>query len=68
MVDRLPGTEHERENVAVVVGNVTPPREPGQPALLNHREVETLFHEFGHMMHHVLSEVPIRSLAGTRVV
>lgn len=68
VVDRLPGTKHELENVAVVVGNVTPPRAPGQPALLNHREVETLFHEFGHMMHHVLSEVAIRSLAGTRVV
>ena len=68
MVDRLPGTKHELENVAVVVGNVTPPRKPGQPALLNHREVETLFHEFGHMMHHVLSEVQVRSLAGTRVV
>ena len=67
VVDRLPGTKHELENVAVVVGNLTPPRGPGQPALLNHREVETLFHEFGHMMHHVLSEVPIRSLAGTRV-
>jgi oligopeptidase A len=68
VVDRLPGTPRELENVAVIVGNVTPPRAPGQPALLNHREVETLFHEFGHMMHHVLSEVPIRSLAGTRVV
>ena len=67
-VDRLPGTELELENVAVVVANMTPPRGPGQPALLNHREVETLFHEFGHMMHHVLSEVPIRSQAGTRVV
>ncbi len=68
VVDRLPGTKHELENIAVVVGNMTPPREPGGPALLNHREVETIFHEFGHMMHHVLSEVPIRSLAGTRVV
>lgn len=68
VVDRLPGTPHERENVAVIVANVTPPRGPGQPALLNRREVETLFHEFGHMMHHILSEVPIRSMAGTRVV
>lgn len=68
VIDRLPGTGEERENVAVIVANVTPPRKPGQPALLSHREVETLFHEFGHMMHHLLSEVPIRSMAGTRVV
>ena len=68
VIDRLPGTGEERENIAVVVANVTPPRKPGQPALLSHREVETLFHEFGHMMHHLLSEVPIRSMAGTRVV
>ena len=31
VVDRLPGTQHERENVAVIVGNVTPPRAPGSP-------------------------------------
>lgn len=68
MIDRLPGTGDERENVATIVCNVTPPRGPGQQALLNHREVETLFHEFGHMMHHLLSEVTIRSMAGTRVV
>lgn len=68
MTDRLPGTGHERQNVAVIVANVTPPRAPGDTALLSHREVETLFHEFGHMMHHLLSEVPIRSMAGTRVV
>ncbi len=68
VIDRLPGTSEERENVAVIVANVTPPAGPGKAALLNHREVETLFHEFGHMMHHLLSEVPIRSMAGTRVV
>jgi oligopeptidase A len=68
VIDRLPGTPHELENVAVIVANMTPPRGAGQPALLNHAEVATLFHEFGHMLHHILSEVPIRALAGTRVV
>ncbi len=68
MVDRLPGTPREKQNVAVVVANVTPPRKPGGPALLNHREVETLFHEAGHMLHQILSEATVRSQAGTRVV
>jgi oligopeptidase A len=32
-----------------------------------HRDVETLFHEFGHLLHHCLSRVSVRTLAGTRV-
>ncbi len=68
LLDRLPGSPDERENVALVVGNMTPPKKGAPTALLTHREVETLFHEFGHMLHHMLSTVRERSLAGTRVL
>ncbi|WP_437753834.1 M3 family metallopeptidase [Sorangium sp. So ce1389] len=63
--DGLAAGEDAR-HLEVLAGSFTPPV-GGRPALLNHREVETLFHEFGHMMHHASSRVPIRSLAGTNV-
>jgi len=53
-------------HVALVCGNLTEPVGDA-PALLTHREVETLFHEFGHLMHHMLSRVEVRSLGGTNV-
>jgi oligopeptidase A len=53
-------------NLAVFCLNASPPA-GGKPSLLLHRDVETLFHEFGHLLHHCLSRVSVRSLAGTRV-
>jgi oligopeptidase A len=53
-------------HAAAVCANLTPPS-GDTPALISHRELETLFHELGHLLHHLFSEVPVRSLAGTRV-
>jgi oligopeptidase A len=49
--------------VAQLVCNFTPPPE-GQPAQLTHAEVVTLFHEFGHGLHFMLTTVDYPSIAG----
>ncbi|HEX8831131.1 MAG TPA: M3 family metallopeptidase, partial [Longimicrobium sp.] len=53
-------------HLALIAANVSPPAD-GRPALLTHREVETVFHEFGHMLHHMLSRVEVPSLGSTHV-
>ena len=62
----LVATVPPQPNLAVFCLNASPPA-GGKPSLLLHRDVETLFHEFGHLLHHSLSRVSVRSLAGTRV-
>lgn len=53
--------------VAYLVCNFLPPAR-GRPALLTHDDVLTLFHEFGHGLHQLLTRVPYPSLAGTNGV
>ena len=63
------GTTREGKDprhLGLFCANATPPI-GDKPALLTHDEVETLFHEFGHLLHHALSRVSVRGLSGTNV-
>ena len=57
-----------RGELPVVVNNLNIPRPPdGEPTLLTWDEVITLFHEFGHALHGLLSDVRLPSQSGTEV-
>jgi thimet oligopeptidase len=44
-----------------------PKSSPDQPSLMTHGEVQTIFHEFGHLMHAMVSETELGALSGTSV-
>ena len=52
-----------QQPVAFLVCNFSPPTSE-RPSLLTHNEVTTLFHEFGHGLHHMLTQIDCLSVAG----
>ena len=61
----LPDGKYHRPAVALVC-NFPPPTE-GKPSLLSHSDVETLFHEFGHVLHSITTRAKYRRFAGANV-
>ncbi|MGP5543013.1 M3 family metallopeptidase [Psychrobacter celer] len=64
---RHEAAEHQQLPVCFMVGNFTPALD-GKPSLLTHDEVLTLFHEFGHGLHHLLTQVTVGDVAGVNGV
>ncbi|MDD0854217.1 M3 family metallopeptidase [Halobacteriovorax sp. GB3] len=62
---RVDNGEDMRPHVSIVC-NFTKPTET-KPSLLTFNEVTTLFHEFGHALHGMLSKCTYKSIAGTNV-
>ncbi|MBP3301851.1 MAG: M3 family metallopeptidase [Opitutales bacterium] len=53
-------------NYGLVCGNMTAPIGDA-PALFTHYDVTTIYHEFGHLMHHLLGDAEVPALNGTSV-
>jgi thimet oligopeptidase len=62
---RLADGAYQRPTVALICNFPTPG--PGKPSLLSHADVETLFHEFGHAMHSILTRANYARFSGTSV-
>ncbi len=60
---RFRGAGSTQPPIAYLTCNFAPPTDE-QPSLLTHDEVTTLFHEFGHGLHHMLTEVDYPGVAG----
>jgi thimet oligopeptidase len=62
---RLASGKYQRPSVALICNFPSPA--PDKPSLLSHSDVETIFHEFGHAMHSILTRAQYSRFAGTSV-
>ncbi|HEX4343059.1 MAG TPA: M3 family metallopeptidase [Verrucomicrobiae bacterium] len=62
---QLPDGTYQRPVCALICN--FPPPQPDKPSLLSHDEVETIFHEFGHAMHTILTRAKYSRFSGTSV-
>jgi peptidyl-dipeptidase Dcp len=68
-LQRNPVRPGEEKIIPIVVNNNNFAKgAPGKPTLLSYDDARTLFHEFGHGLHGMLSNVHFEHLAGTRVL
>lgn len=63
---RLRPDDTRQPAISAIVANFTKPSAES-PSLLRHSEVETLFHEFGHILHQTLTRAPFSRFSGTAV-
>jgi thimet oligopeptidase len=61
----LPDGKYQRPTCALICNFPTPT--PDHPALMSHDDVETIFHEFGHAMHTILTRAKYSRFSGTSV-
>ena len=65
-MDNFVDQSHLLGLLPVIVNNLNVPKpQPGEPVLLSFDDVRGMFHEFGHALHGMLSDVQYRSLSGT---
>jgi peptidyl-dipeptidase Dcp len=64
----VPGVAGGAELPVIMNNNNFAKGAPGEPTLLSMDDVRTLFHEFGHGLHGLLSQVTYRRLSGTQVL
>jgi thimet oligopeptidase len=61
----MPDGKYQRPTVALLCN--FPPPGGGKPSLLTHGDIETLFHEFGHALHTIVTRAKYSRFAGTNV-